>query len=162
VLCPLNDMCAARKLGIAADLPVAGEKKARPLRKALAFWIEREGEDGEIEVLLRRRPPKGLLGGMLEIPGTDWKQDARADDEATRAQAPLHPSRNSNANSWQVLPGIVRHGFTHFELETTVLAMRVPHGTSAPAGAQWWPRRKLDAAGLPTVTWKVVRHVVAA
>ncbi len=152
VLCPLNDGCAARRRGLAADLPARGPKKPRPLRKALAFWIEREGEGGEIEVLLRRRPPKGMLGGMLEIPGTDWSQDAAAHDKAARDQSPMR------ARCWHVLPGIVRHGFTHFELETTVLTARVAKNAQAPDGAIWSPRATLDTAGLPTVMWKVVKR----
>jgi A/G-specific adenine glycosylase len=153
VLCPLTALCAARRLGIAAELPARAEKKKRPLRRAVAFWIERENADGTIEVMLRRRPPHGLLGGMLEIPVTDWKRDAEAEDETTLAQAPVR------AKNWRALPGIVRHGFTHFELETTVLATRIPKGAKSPPDAIWTARDTLDTAGLPTVMWKVVKHV---
>lgn len=164
VLCPLNDRCAARKQNIAADLPARSPKKLRPLRRAVAFWIERENANGETEVMLRRRPPHGLLGGMLEIPVTDWKHDAEADDASTLAQSPLAPVKNAakfnGAKHWRTLPGIVRHGFTHFELETTVMATRLPRGaTASPTDAIWTPRDQLDTAGLPTVMWKVVKHV---
>jgi A/G-specific adenine glycosylase len=161
VLCPLNDGCAARQLGVAADLPKRAEKKKRPLRKSLAFWIEREGAGGIIEVMLRRRPPTGLLGGMLEIPVTDWKRDADAGDAGALAQAPTFAPKLA-AKAWRVLPGIVRHGFTHFELETTVLAARVAKDATAPTDAIWWPRASLDAAGLPTVMWKVAKHMAGA
>jgi A/G-specific adenine glycosylase len=153
VLCPLTAMCEARRLGIASELPARAEKKKRPLRRAVAFWIERETADGTIEVMLRRRPPHGLLGGMLEIPVTDWKRDAAADDEGTLAQSPVR------AKNWRTLPGIVRHGFTHFELETTVLATRISKGAKSPPDAIWTARDTLDTAGLPTVMWKVVKHV---
>jgi A/G-specific adenine glycosylase len=160
------------------------------LRKSLAFWIEREGADGIIEVMLRRRPPTGLLGGMLEIPVTDWKRDGSPDDADALAQAPEfvvtpdaskrakgakppaprgradadkapnnNPAPDGCALNWRVLPGIVRHGFTHFELETTVLAACVAKSATAPADALWWPRDTLDSAGLPTVMWKVAKHV---
>ena len=153
VLCPLNASCAARQQGIAADLPARAPKKPRPTRRSVAFWIERENVKGEIEVLLRRRPPKGLLGGMLEIPGSDWKHDAEAEDAATLAQSPIR------TKNWRLLPGIVRHGFTHFELETTVLTTRVGKSVKSPSDGIWLARAALDTAGLPTVMWKVVKHV---
>ena len=153
VLCPLNAICAARRQGIAAELPKRAPKKPRPTRRSVAFWIERENAKGEIEVLLRRRPPKGLLGGMLEIPGSDWKEDAEADDAATLAQSPIR------TKNWRLLPGIVRHGFTHFELETTVLTTRVGKSVKSPSDGIWLARAALDTAGLPTVMWKVVKHV---
>jgi A/G-specific adenine glycosylase len=163
VLCPLNDRCEARKQNIAAALPARAAKKPRPLRRAVAFWIERESANGEIEVMLRRRPHHGLLGGMLEIPVTDWKRDASADDESTLAQSPLASVKGAakcnSAKHWRTLPGIVRHGFTHFELETTVMATRLPKGAASPPDAIWTLRDRLDVAGLPTVMWKVVKRV---
>ena len=72
VLCPWRADCAAAALGIAEDLPVQAEKPERPLRLGVAFWLTRA--DGA--VLLRRRPEHGLLGGMIELPSTDWRDDA--------------------------------------------------------------------------------------
>jgi A/G-specific adenine glycosylase len=66
-LCPWVEACAAHLAGIAETLPKKAPKQAKPTRRGMAFVVTRE--DGA--VLLRRRPPKGLLGGMSEPPVSD-------------------------------------------------------------------------------------------
>ena len=110
VLCPWRACCAAVASGLADDLPVRAEKPERPLRHGIAFWLTRT--DGA--VLLRRRPEKGLLGGMMEIPSTPWRAEPWTLAEADN----LAPARVS----WCILPGKVRHGFTHFLLDLAVVA----------------------------------------
>ncbi|MFO0995628.1 MAG: A/G-specific adenine glycosylase [Alphaproteobacteria bacterium] len=148
--CPWSRACAARASGSPEALPRRLKKKARPLRRGVAFWAVRS--DGA--VLLRRRREAGLLGGMMEIPSTDWRAGAWT-HEAARPLAPL-PAR------WRDLDGIVRCGFTHFDLELTVLAARVPNGRAAPKGTFWWPLDRLGEQALPTVMKKVVAHARAA
>lgn len=67
-ICPWVDRCAGRAEGIAEDLPRRAEKRPKPLRHGVAFCAVRD--DGA--VLLERRPARGLLGGMLGLPGSDW------------------------------------------------------------------------------------------
>jgi A/G-specific adenine glycosylase len=112
-VCPWLAACAGRRDGIAAELPRKGARAARPLRHGIAFWLTDSGG----RVLLRRRPPRGLLGGMTELPGTPWRT-ARWDGGEWPAHAPM-------AAAWQAV-GEVRHGFTHFELHIAVLAANVP------------------------------------
>ncbi|MBI3516154.1 MAG: A/G-specific adenine glycosylase, partial [Proteobacteria bacterium] len=83
-LCPITALCAARRAGNPEDYPVKRAKPERPLRRGVAFWAMRA--DGA--VLLRRRPPKGVLGGMLEVPSTEWRLVPWSAAEARRA-APL-------------------------------------------------------------------------
>ncbi|MBK1698966.1 A/G-specific adenine glycosylase [Rhodovibrio salinarum] len=147
MLCPLSDVCTASARGIAVDLPVKAAKKAKPTRQAVAFWTVRA--DGC--VLLRRRPDKGLLGGMLEVPSTDWTEAPWAEGAAF-AQAPI-------SASWTELPGVVRHTFTHFHFTITVWAAEVPAHTRAETG-EWWPFERLSDAGLPTVMRKIADHAV--
>ena len=68
-ICPWTDDCEGRALGIAESLPRKAPKAKIPTRRGIAFWVERD--DGHI--LLRQRPQKGLLGGMMEIPSTPWE-----------------------------------------------------------------------------------------
>ena len=76
--------CAGRRAGIAAELPRKAAKRARPLRHGVHFWLtDRDGN-----VLLRRRPPNGLLGGMTELPGTEWRPTPWDAEEAL-ALAPM-------------------------------------------------------------------------
>mgnify|MGYP000309591044 CR=1 FL=1 len=147
MLCPLPERCAGRAQGVAAELPVKAAKRPKPTRRAVAFWTAR----GDGRVLLRRRPQKGMLGGMLEVPSTDWTADAW-DDAAALPYAPV-------AADWDALPGTVRHTFTHFHFEIAVWAARVSAGTEAATG-EWWPVDRLGEAGLPTVMRKIADHAV--
>jgi len=146
-LCPWRDACAARLAGIEASLPARAAKPERPTRRGLAFWIV--AADGS--VLLRRRPPQGLLGGMMEVPSTEWRAEAWDLAEATAA-APLAAA--TLAGSWRLLPGLVRHTFTHFHLELTVATVRARG--QPPARGLWCPLDRLGEQALPTVMRKVV------
>jgi A/G-specific adenine glycosylase len=146
-ICPWREACAARRTGNAETLPRRSPKPDRPLRRGVAFWAVRE--DGA--VLLRRRAEKGLLGGMMEVPSTEWREAAWT-EHATRTAAPLQ-------GRWAPLPGIVEHGFTHFRLELSVMTARVANGANVP-GVWCAPGRLADYA-LPTVMKKIVRHALA-
>ncbi len=145
--CPWAGACIARAQGIAAELPRRAPKAAKPVRRGIAFWLVRT--DGA--VLLRRRAYSGLLGGMMEVPSTPWRAAAWT-AAAARAHAPA-------AAPWRRLPGVVRHTFTHFQLELGVLAADI--GGAAPAPGVWCPPDRLGDHALPTVMKKIVRHALA-
>ena len=147
VLCPWMAACAGRRLGIEADLPAKRAKPERPTRHGIACWTVRK--DGA--VLLRRRPPQGLLGGMMEIPSTPWREAPWDDGELAESQ-PL-------ASPWRPLPGLVRHAFTHFHLELRLVAGRA--GANATPLGLWVPLDRLGEHALPSVMTKVVRHALA-
>lgn len=146
LLCPLEGHCRARALGIAERLPARAPKREKPTRRGVAFLARRA--DGR--VLLRRRPEKGLLGGMAEVPSSGWRAEGWAEDEAGGA-APL-------AARWEALPGLVRHTFTHFHLELAVWRAELPPDTEAPEGARWAAIDALAGEALPTLMRKVLRH----
>ena len=144
--CPLQDDCAARKRGIQEQLPVKAPKLARPLKRGAAFVVtDRTGA-----VLLAKRPDKGLLASMLEPPLGPWGENFPSKALALK-QAPL-------AADWEKRPGIVRHGFTHFELEIEVYAVTVSK-RPVTKGA-WVKREKLREVALPTVMRKIVEHAL--
>jgi len=147
-LCPWMDACDGRKQGIEAGLPAKAEKPEKPTRQGLAFWTIRK--DGA--VLLRRRPPTGLLGGMMEIPSTTWREGVAWDLDTAAAEAPL-------AAQWRLLPGLVRHTFTHFHLEMQVAVART--GSNPLARGIWCPLDRLGEQALPTIMRKLVRHALA-
>jgi A/G-specific adenine glycosylase len=147
-LCPWSDACAARALGEQETYPRKAAKREGLLRRGAAFVVLRE--DGR--VLLRRRPEKGLLGGMLEVPGSAWTHDF--DLKHAAASAPL-------AANWRRLPGTVRHVFTHFPLELTVFFGESARKTKAPAGMRWVPLAELAGEALPNVMRKVLAHALA-
>ncbi|MGD1934243.1 MAG: A/G-specific adenine glycosylase [Candidatus Phaeomarinobacter sp.] len=141
-LCPWTDGCMAHRLGIAETLPVKPAKKAKPTRYGAAFWLT----DTKGHVLLRTRPPKGLLGGMDEVPGGEWSENVSTANERA---APLK-------TKWQQLPGTVRHVFTHFALELTVYTAQTK--VRGKTEGVWVPLDALAQRALPTVMRKVVAH----
>ena len=145
-LCPWMRPCSARALGTAGTLPAKTAKPARPQRHGAAFMLT----DDEDRVLLRRRAQSGLLGGMTDLPGTEWRPLPWSEDEAlgwllTWAPAPV---------AWRRV-GAVRHVFTHFALDldvyagsiTELPASRLAHGFLCSATA-------LQGEALPTLTRK--------
>ena len=138
--------CKARKAGTQERYPVKAAKKVKPVRHGLAFVILREGEAGR-EVFARARPDNGLLGGMLEVPGTDWLDDASALPDPDLA-AP-------DGLDWREV-GRVAHVFTHFALELRVFTAQAPQGWSHPDG-RFVTAEPLTRSGLPTVMKKAVK-----
>jgi A/G-specific adenine glycosylase len=146
ILCPWREACRARALGIAESLPARARKGPKPLKRGVAFWaLSAEGA-----VLLRRRPEKGLLGGMMEVPSTLWREAPWTVEEA-RCAAPVRAK-------WRLVPGLVRHGFTHFDLELTVLVGEVRNGESPEHAGKWVALDALDSQALPTLMKKIVAH----
>jgi A/G-specific adenine glycosylase len=149
-LCPWNDACAARAHGNPEIFPIKTPKAEGKLRRGAAFVVVRE--DGF--VLLRTRPAKGLLGGMTEVPTTQWTHDS--DDKDALADAPrLLGAKNP---TWRRLSGQVTHVFTHFPLELTVYCASLPRGASPPDGMRWVKLADLGGEALPTVMRKVLAH----
>ena len=138
--------CAAHKAGEAERLPRRAPRRERLLRRGVAFWVR----DREGRVLLRKRPSRGLLGGMMEIPSTDWREHDWNLDEA-RAAAPFDAD-------WATLPGRVCHGFTHFRLEMTVL-MGAVDSADAQQGT-WSPPSEFSAYALSVLTRKIADHAL--
>jgi A/G-specific adenine glycosylase len=140
-ICPWSHACAARAEGVQADLPRKSPKPEKPTRRGTLWLAHNEGA-----VLLERRPERGLLGGMLGIPGDGWDgQGGPAPAEA----------------DWQEI-GEVRHTFSHFHLILTVLVARLD---APPRRGELVPRQHFRPADLPTVmrkAWDLARHQIDA
>ena len=146
-LCPLFAGCAARLRGDQESFPHKAAKKTGELRRGAAFVVTRGDE-----LLVRTRPEKGLLGGMTEVPGSDWR--AAQDDEDALKQAP----RLGGVTRWHRKVGVVTHVFTHFPLELVVYTAHVPARTRAPKDMRWVPIATLAGEALPNVMRKVIAH----
>ena len=147
-ICPWADPCRARRAGTIAERPVKASKKARPTRYGAAFWLVSDGH-----VLLVRRPDSGLLGGMLALPSSDWRETPRPDNQVLAAA----PTRTD----WTPVGSGVRHVFTHFALALSVYA---GVASSRPAGAEgtWVPVARALDAGLPSVMAKAAKLALSA
>ncbi|WP_299850641.1 A/G-specific adenine glycosylase [uncultured Roseovarius sp.] len=135
-ICPWRNPCRARIAGTQADLPRKLPKQAKPTRHGIAYVVQRQ--DGAW--LLERRPDKGLLGGMLGWPGSDWS-------EAPQPAPPL-------AANWITLPEEARHTFTHFHLRLQVAVAQVDC-TINPETGDFVPHHRFKPSELPTVMRKV-------
>jgi A/G-specific adenine glycosylase len=163
--CPFAGSCAARTRGDAESFPRKKKKPEGHLRRGAAFVAIRA--DGH--VLVRRRAAKGLLGGMTEVPTTEWCTDfvlAHAVADAPRFSMPRGAGRQEaalNASlevSWHRVRGVVSHVFTHFPLELVVLRAHLPKSAVAPKGTHWIDRQSIASAALPSVMRKVVAHAL--
>ena len=138
MLCPVRESCSAILSGDPERFPVRLPKGEKPLRRGAAFVAERN--DGAI--LLCKRPEKGLLGGMTEVPTTAWT--ARVDGATTEAAAPF-------PGDWR-RAGTITHVFTHFALELEVFHAHIKG--DAPAGHFWSHAHEISGEALPTVMKK--------
>ncbi len=143
-LCPFKADCRALDAHDPELFPVKAPKKARPLRLGAAFVAQ--NPDGDI--WLQRRRPSGLLGGMSEVPTTEWNS---RHDGATDVSAAPCPA------DWQPC-GSVSHVFTHFELRLSVYLAR---NVKAVPGHGWWsPVANIDGEALPTVMKKAINAAI--
>ena len=138
---------------MAEVLPYREEKAERPTRRGVAFVALRD--DGA--VLLRERPLKGLLGGMLETPSSPWTERGESANAALD-HAPLKAQ-------WREVPGLVEHTFTHFHLELSVYFAEVSaeaklNAAAHPERCRWVHVRDLHGAALPSLMRKVLAHAL--
>ena len=139
--CPIHFGCAAHLAGRAAEYPRKRPKKARPNRYGAVFFLEYNGK-----ILLKRRPEKGLLGGMMELPGTEWRHDQPTMD-VWLGQAP-------EQRNWERIGAPVTHVFTHFTLHLDVFK-----GARAEIDdGIWADLNALETHALPSVMMKAIKH----
>lgn len=175
LFCPISSFCKGYHEGVAASLPKRAPKKPKPLRRASAFFALRE--DGH--VLLHKRPEGGLLGGMMEIPTGEWKEQPEPVTSAEEREADENPEdalyiegeregcggTPPVSGDWWRVPGLVRHTFTHFHLELTVYRSIIPLDADLTLFAdasrcKWVHRDALTEEALPSVMHKVITHAL--
>jgi A/G-specific adenine glycosylase len=145
--CPLPAaLCQARALGRQDELPVMPKRKAAdelPLLARVALWAEQDGE-----ILLARRTPEGLFGGLWELP-----QGADAADAAARAGAILLATGDEVADHRQVL--------SHRRLHLRIVPAQVGALGSPPLGkagdpgydaVSWIPHARAATLGISSAT----------
>ena len=170
--CPLTDHCLARENGVAETLPRKAKKTAKPTRRGTAYALF----NAKGEILFERRPEKGLLGGMLGLPGSEWSVEPPL--SAPRTSPPLARGRKAVSfppphagevvakrpegglgpvGGWRAA-GTVRHTFTHFHLELDVMVAPAPRSFRAGPGQVWM---RPEDARLPSVMKKATVAAVA-
>ncbi len=145
LLCPFSALCQGAAEGIAETLPRRAAKTEKPVRHGVAYWLTNGGS----AVWMRRRPESGLLGGMVELPSTDWNVEGPPNAATISAEAPA-------SVAWRSLPGLVRHTFTHFHLSLAVVCGQCGE---LPKGEGFWVEFScFGDHALPTVMRKLIRH----
>lgn len=151
IICPVVDPCAARAAGVQGELPRRAPKQARPTRQGIAYWLT-AGD----RVLLRQRPARGLLGGMLEVPSGDWIDVAKGDPEMGQGE-PL-------TADWQESGLSITHVFTHFALELQIVTAQLPRlpkpsdsgGPTLSPPYLWATVAEMETLALPSVMRKII------
>lgn len=146
--CPLDKACLAARTGEPERFPSRLEKKARPAKVGAAFYAVRSNG----AFLARRRPPKGLLGSTMELPGGAWRigeLGAVGDHEAPFAAA------------WVRLPDEVEHVFTHFSLRLALFAVEAGF-VEPPPGHVWIAPDEIGAAGFSGLMRKAAERAASA
>ncbi len=142
-LCPLSGNCQGRAQGIAQELPVRAFKKDKPQKIGFVYWIE----DKSGRVLLHRRPSKGMLGGMVGLPTSDWIEGRRKPEH-------LDVVRNLKLKT---MKQNIHHSFTHFDLKLSIQTS-IYEGKDVSNDAYFWCHRdKLEDTGFPTLFGKAVK-----
>lgn len=134
--CPLTAWCEGYRSGAPERFPLKAPKGERPHRTGTA-WVLR---DAAGRVALVQRPAKGLLGGMLGLPTSEWG-------------APPAPPTPPVAAGWREA-GAVEHVFTHFSLTLSV------HTAEGEGDFLWTPADEALKA-LPTVFRKALERGLA-
>ncbi|MEW5757488.1 MAG: A/G-specific adenine glycosylase [Pseudomonadota bacterium] len=135
--CPLHSGCQARQLQRTADFPTPRPRKALPVRTTTMLIIR----DDHGHVLLERRPPTGIWGGLWSLP--EWPQDD-----------PLEAwcARRYGLTVRQPTPGaVLRHTFSHFHLDIQPLLLQsrsAGHRIMEPGDIVWYNTQQPDARGL--------------
>ncbi len=145
-LCPLSSDCRARKMGIAAQLPIKIKAKNKPVRFGWAALVK----NSKGQILLRKRAGKSMLGGMVEIPSSNW------DCKSAENKSPHILPRGIK---WRKLKNPVLHSFTHFDLRLDLYAC--DSGRKVFNDGFWQDLTVLDQVALPTLFKKAIRMSLA-
>ena len=154
VRCPVCASCGAHAANRIAELPFPRPRKRVPTRRTAMLVLRHGGE-----VMLEKRPPVGVWGGLWSFP-----ELARGADEVTEekagADAAVKGARRYGCEPGSIERlGVLRHGFTHFTLHITPLLAEVRRivPRAAQPGVVWLPIAEAIGAAVPVPVRKLLR-----
>ncbi len=147
--CPLAQSCQALALARVRDFPAPRPAKEVPTRATHMLLLVRNGE-----LLLERRPPAGIWGGLWSLPEID---------DAARTRAHCRANYGCTIAAPQPLAPLA-HGFTHFKLRIQPLLCRVEKLTPAAraAGQIWLGLEEAHGAAIPVPVRKLIERLLGA
>jgi A/G-specific adenine glycosylase len=142
--CPVRATCAALAQGRVAALPAPRPRRTVPHRRT-AMLVLRHGGD----VLLQKRPPAGVWGGLWCFP------EIEAGDDPARVAKRRYGCEVAGIEQL----GLLRHGFTHFTLDIHPVVGRVKRiaPRAAQPGVLWMPLEEAIGAAVPAPVRKLLR-----
>lgn len=143
--CPWQQACQALAQGTTMHYPIKAKKVVKPARRAIVFWLT----NAKGQVWVRRRPETGLLPGMMEFPSTPWVAE-----EVNVAAASFNGLKKQPR--WQLLPGEIRHNFTHFTLYIKIVTARA---VKIHDSGMWVDKDQLPGLALPSIMRKIAAYV---
>jgi A/G-specific adenine glycosylase len=147
--CPVQSLCAACRTGRVAELPSPKPRKALPQRRTMMLILQRAGE-----ILLEKRPPTGIWGGLWSFP------EAEADADAVEFCVQRY---GAAVTLREPLP-LVAHGFTHFKLDILpqpVAVTRWPQRAEEP-GRLWLSPADARGAAVPAPVRGILERLAGA
>lgn len=143
--CPLSSHCLAYKEGLQNEYPRKKATSAKPVKHGVFFWIENKRG----QILIRKRPAKGLLASMMEIPSTPWLEKPFSLKEA-RKHMPVHtPS--------VLQKDIIEHSFTHFHLIMKMTSSKIQEDNLP---GLWIHKDEFDRYAFPTLMQKAIKKLL--
>jgi len=125
--CPLALMCQAHQTGRENELPRKGSKKKVAMRRQVILMLRRGPN-----LLVRRRPPAGLLGGMWEFPCREIVVEGGREDELRALLVELELRADPE---WL---GTIQHVYSHFRLQADVYLADLPTESKIAEGEMFW------------------------
>ncbi|MBE7635567.1 A/G-specific adenine glycosylase [Sneathiella sp. P13V-1] len=156
--CPVSSMCKAFEVGDMEAFPKKAPKKVKPTKYAPVLWIE----NNQGKVLIQKREEKGLLGGMMEFPSAEWREQSVTTDEMKTLGTRLIEELGLGRFKHQVAAHApIKHTFTHFHLFLHPFQVTLIEDNSPRLNwGQWVDHRELDSYALPTLMTKVAGRVL--
>ena len=144
--CLIKIYCQSYAHNLQNLIPVKKKRKSKKLKKFSRAYIFNNEKN---EILIRKRPAKGMLASMLEVPNDEWVKNKK-----DLVQDKIILSINSELES----KGLIEYSFSHFDLETEVFFSKVKKNLFADY--KWVNKKKLKNSGLPTVMKKIIEFAL--
>lgn len=146
--CPFLDDCTAKSTNSVMDYPAAKPRKALPVKDCFFLLIQSDDR----RILLEKRPPTGIWGGLWSLPEFDNKTDALLWCE----------QQGQVINEYRDFPA-QRHTFSHFHLDYTPILVRLTNATLSnrvmdQGGFAWHEQAQIEQLGLPAPIKKLIHH----
>ncbi len=140
--CVIKEYCKAYKANIQNLVPFKKSIKTKNLIKYSRAYVLSNEKD---EIIIRRRPSKGMLAFMLEIPNDKWvnkKTELKTDKLVEKFQKKL------------ILKGKLMYSFSHFDLHVDVFFAKISKKNFT--NSKWLLKSKISRSGMPTVMKKIL------